>query len=242
MISKVLLQSIINKYYLGINETVKWKISNNKLEIRFITPSQDVIGEIKCSNFPLRDSELAIFDTRKLLNLVSICSGDLLLELETKNNINTKLKISDSNYNLDYALADPLLVGKVGTVNVPDWDIILELSSGDIENLVKAKNALTSVDDMLITTDVSLDGENICKFIFGGSEGHNNKVTYYIRGKINAENVELPFNSDTFKNILNFNKDVDGGKLYINKIGLMMLEFSTETFECKYYMYRQTEI
>ena len=242
MINKILLQSIINKYYLGINETVKWKISNGELEIRFMTPSQDVIGEIKCLNFPLKDSELAVFDTRKLLNLVSICNGDLLLELENINGINTKLKISDLNYNLDYALADPLLVGKVGTVNVPEWDITLEMSSEDVENLIKAKNALTGVDDMLITTDVSLDGEKICKFIFGGNEGHNNKISYQIMGKINISDLKLPFNSDIFKNILNFNRDVDGGNLYINKNGLIMLEFSTEFLKCKYYMYRQAEL
>ena len=242
MINKILLQSIINKYYLGINETVKWKISNGQLEIRFMTPSQDVIGEIKCFDFPLNDSELAVFDTRKLLNLVSICSGNLLLELENTRGINTKLKISDSNYNLDYALADPLLVGKVGTVNTPEWDIMLKLSSEDVENLIRAKNALTGVDDFLITTDTSLDGEKICKFTFGGAEGHNNKISYQIMGEINVDNLQLPFNSDTFKNILNFNKDADEGKLYINEMGLIMLEFYNKNLECKYYMYRQAEI
>jgi hypothetical protein len=50
MINKILLQSIINKYYLGINETVKWKISNGQLEIRFMTPSCNLTFTIS-SNF-----------------------------------------------------------------------------------------------------------------------------------------------------------------------------------------------
>ena len=35
MINKLQLQSIINKYYLGVNEAVKWEIENNELGINF---------------------------------------------------------------------------------------------------------------------------------------------------------------------------------------------------------------
>ena len=44
MINKLTLQSIINKYYLGQNESVKWVIKNNSINIDFMTPSKDVIG------------------------------------------------------------------------------------------------------------------------------------------------------------------------------------------------------
>ena len=32
MINKITLQSLISKYYLGINESVKWSIKNNDLQ------------------------------------------------------------------------------------------------------------------------------------------------------------------------------------------------------------------
>ena len=82
MINKLKLVSIINKYYLGVNESVKWDIKDNTLSINFMTPTKDVIGNLTCNNFELEDSELAIYDTKKLQTLISICSGDLLLELE----------------------------------------------------------------------------------------------------------------------------------------------------------------
>ena len=138
MINKLKLVSIINKYYLGVNESVKWEIKNNTLSIDFMTPTKDVIGNLTCDNFELEDSKLAIYDTKKLQNLISICSGDLLLELEKTKEIYTKLKISDLNFNLNYALSDPLLINKVGSVNEAEWVVELDLTSEDISNIIKA--------------------------------------------------------------------------------------------------------
>jgi hypothetical protein len=47
MINKLVLQSIINKYYLGENESVKWKIKDKTLSIDFISPNKEVIGNFK---------------------------------------------------------------------------------------------------------------------------------------------------------------------------------------------------
>lgn len=242
MINKLLLQSVINKYHLGVNEAVKWEISNNTLTVKFMTPSQDVIGEVHCSNFPLEDSELAIFDTKKLLNLVTICNGDLILELGKRKDTIVKFNISDINYNLDYSLSDPLLIPKVGTVNVPEWNVELELTPDDIVNLIKAKNALSGVDDLVITTDTNMDGDSVCKFIFGGDADYSNKITYQMTGDIKVNDLRLPFNSDMFRTILNFNKDMEGGKIYLNDMGLMMLEFSNDEISCRYFTYKQSEV
>ena len=162
MISKLTLQSIINKYYLGLNESVKWSTNDRNLEIDFMSPTRDVIGKVTCNDFDLEDSNLAIFDTKKLQSLINICSGELLLELEKTNVVATKLKISDMNFNLTYALADPLLIGKVGTVNEAEWVVELDLSIEDIDNLIKAKSALQDIDNMLLTTTMDLDGNNVC--------------------------------------------------------------------------------
>lgn len=241
MINKLTLQSVINKYYLGLNESVKWNIQNNLLEIDFMTPTKDVIGNISCEDFQLEDSKLAIYDTKKLSNLISICNGDLLLELEKTAKVFTKLKISDMNFNLNYALSDPLLIDKVGTVNVPDWVVELELTPEDIENIIKAKSALAQIDNMLVTTTQDLDGNDVVEFVFGDESGHNNKITYQIMGDIKEQSMKLPFNSDILKTILQSNKDMDGGKLYLSTMGLMKLEFSNNGISSNYFMVRRAE-
>jgi|TARA_R110000803_G_scaffold95531_2_gene163593 hypothetical protein len=241
MINKLTVQSIINKYYLGTNESVKWEVKDNFLNVDFMTPSKDVIGNVTCTNFQLEDCKLAIYDTKKLNSLISICSGDLLLELVKNKAIYTKLQISDLNFNLNYALSDPLLISKVGEVNEAEWVVELNLSQEDIDNIIKAKSALSQVDNMLVTTTTNLDGVDVVEFVFGDESGHNNKITYQVLGDVKETNLKLPFNSDTFKTILQANKDMAGGKLLLSSMGLMRLDFNLDDITSKYYMVRKAE-
>jgi hypothetical protein len=206
-----------------------------------MTPTKDVIGSVICRDFQLEDANLAIYDTKKLQNLISICNGDLLLELERINKVFTKLKISDMNFNLNYALSDPLLIDKVGTVNIPDWVVELDLTSEDVDNIVKAKSALAQIDNMLVTTSQNLDGQDVVEFVFGDESGHNNKITYQIAGNIKEQDMKLPFNSDMLKIILQANKDMEGGKLYLSTMGLMKLEFNSDSIASEYFMVRRAE-
>ena len=241
MIHKSVLQSVIAKYYLGENESVKWDINQNHLNIDFMSPNKEVIGNVNCNDFNLQESKLAVFDTRKLINLISITNGELLLELESQNAFFTKLKISDSNYNLTYALSDPLLIGKVGTVSEQNYEISLRLEKEDIEALIKAKSALVGIDNMKIHTTRNLDDELVCEFIFGDEAGHNNKITYQIRGEISEEDISIPFKSDMFRSILQANKDQDYGLLKLSVAGLLHLQFKSNLISSEYYMIRKAD-
>ena len=239
MINKLTLQSIINKYYLGENESVKWDIEDKTLEIKFMSLNKEVIGKLVHKNFDLEDSELAIFDTKKLLSLLNITTGDILLELEKTHKIFTKISISDQDFNLSYALADTHLIGKVGTVSDTTWDVNINLEKEHVSNLVKAKSALSEIDNMIITTELDLNQELMCKFTFGDEHGHNNKITYQLYGDITDQNLKLPFNSNIFRTILNVNKDLDSGVLRISSKGLMKLEFTSGDTTCEYYLVRK---
>jgi hypothetical protein len=241
MINKLVLQSVINKYYLGENESVKWKIKDKVLTIDFMSLNREVIGKIIHNKFDVEDSELAIFDTKKLLNLISITSGDLLLELDKTKAVYTKLKLADTDFNLTYALADPLLIGKVGAVTEPEWDAVLPLEAENIANLIKAKGALAGVNNMLISIESDSNGDNMCLFTFGDEYGHNNKITYQLYGKITPTDIKIPFNSDIFKNILNTNKDLNEGFLFLNYKGLMKLEFKADDAQSEYYLVRKEQ-
>ena len=241
MVNKLVLQSIINKYHLGEIPSVKWKIENKVMTIDFMTLNKDVIGNITHTDIDLEDSTLVVFDTKRLLNLVNITSGDLLITLEKTKAIYTKMHIADSDFNLSYALSDPLLVGKVGTVDEPEWDMVLPLEKEQVDNLVKAKSALTGVGNMTLSPDKDLDGDDMCLVTFGDEQGHNNKITYNLTGQIKQDNVSIPFNSDMFKTILNVNKDLESGTLYLSYKGLMKLEFKSENTTGTYYMIRKEE-
>ena len=239
MVNKLIFKSVIDKYHLGENESVKWVTRNNQLIVDFMSLSKEVIGRIVHDGFDLEDSDLAIFDTKKLLNLISITSGDLLLTLEKTKSVFTKLHLADNAFNLTYALADPLLIGKVGTVNSPEWDATATLEKEDIFNLVKAKSALGDVNNMLISTGIDVNGDNIILFTFGDESGHNNKITYQVYANITPSDISIPFNSDAFRNILHVNKDMDEGKMYLSYKGLMKFEFKSPNSSSEYYLIRK---
>ena len=242
MINKNIVQNVISKYYLGEIERVKWEIRDNHLTVNFVAPSRMVLGSVKCGDFPLEDADLAIYNTKKLSNLISICSGDLLLELEKQKEMLLKLNISDLNFNLSYALSDPLLIKKAGKARPVDgWDIELKITREEICNLLKAKSALADIDNMLVTTTQDLDGVDVCEFVFGDEAGHNNKITYQLKGEIKKSNIKIRYNSDMLKTILNANKDVDEGLLKISQEGLMHLAFQNENIESEYYMVPQED-
>lgn len=242
MINKNIVQNVISKYYLGEIERVKWEIRDNHLTVNFVAPSRMVLGSVKCGDFPLEDADLAIYNTKKLSNLISICSGDLLLELEKQKEMLLKLNISDLNFNLSYALSDPLLIKKAGKARPVDgWDIELKITREEIGNLLKAKSALADIDNMLVTTTQDLDGVDVCEFVFGDEAGHNNKITYQLNGEIKKSNIKIRYNSDMLKTILNANKDVDEGLLKISQEGLMHLAFQNENIESEYYMVPQED-
>lgn len=238
MINKYLLQSFISKYYLsGLNNQVKWRIQDNTLTV--YAGEKGRVCKVHLNNFPLEDSELGIFDTGKLSKLISIMGGIIELKLEKIKSIFTKLYINDNNYDLTYSLADILILGKTTWYKDPEsYDIELELTSEDIDALIKAKGALLDVNNMLITSTIDHNGDLTCKFIFGDNNEFSNKISYQISGKITKDNISIPFNSDIIKDILNSNKEMVNAKIKISELGMMNIEFTSENIQSSYYIAR----
>ena len=109
----------------------------------------------------------------------------------------------------------------------------LGYNEDEMHYVIKQKFEITSTKD--------LDGIDVCEFVFGDEAGHNNKITYQLKGEIKKENIKIRYNSDMLKIILNANKDVDEGVFKISKEGLMYLAFQNEEIESEYYMVPQED-
>ena len=57
MVNKIVLQSVINKYYLGENESVKWSIKDKTLTIDFMSVNKEVIGKIVHNNIDNKNDD-----------------------------------------------------------------------------------------------------------------------------------------------------------------------------------------
>ena len=238
MVNKNTLQSVISKYYLGgLFSQVKWRIKDNTLTI--YAGEQGRAAKVYLKNFQFEDCELGIFDTHKLAKLLSITNGELLLTTEKTHKIYTKLHIADSNFDLNYSLADIFVIPKATYYQeIEDPDVNIDLEKENIEALIKAKTALSDQSNLLIKTVEDLDNNLVCEFTFGDIENFSNKVTYTLQGDIKTSDLELPFNSDTLKDIFSNNKDMDNGKLRISVDGMIQLNFYSENIETEYFLLR----
>ena len=238
MVSKNILQSVVSKYYLGgLFSQVKWRIKDNTLTI--YAGEQGRAAKVHLKNFQFEDCELGIFDTHKLAKLLSITNGELLVTVEKSHKIYTKLHIADSNFDLNYSLADIFVIPKATYYQeIEDPDVHILLEKENIDALIKAKTALSDQSNLLIKTTENLDGTPVCEFTFGDIENFSNKVTYTLQGDIKSNDLELPFNSDTLKDIFSNNKDMDNGKLKISADGMIQLNFYSEDIETEYFLLR----
>ena len=238
MVNKHTLTSVISKYYLnGLNNQVKWRIKDNQLTV--YAGNNGRVCKVIHNNFNLQDAELGIFDTHKLSKLLSITSGELSISLDKIKAVYTKMHFADLNFDLTYSLADILILGKNTYYEDPEeFEMQIELNKEDLNYLIKAKSALADVNNMLITSTTDMDGTNVCEIIFGDNTGFSNKITYQLRGNITKGDIQIPFDSDIFKDILSANKDMESGTLKISEVGMLKANFSTEETESEYFIAR----
>lgn len=243
MIHKLALTSAISKYHLnGMNEAVIWDIKDNKLTVKFTSPSKEMLGYITFDKIELEDSKVGISNTTQLNKLIDITSGVLELKYTKHKDIPYKLIVSDKSFTLNYSLADLMVIPKSGDV-IGDitFNLRAPLDDESISSIVKAKKALGENNTVVIKPNANEDGEYVLELEFGGDIEHANKVSYFapnIEVTEVPDNFKVQYNSDIIKEIMAANKDMDGGFMSINLDGIMKLEFSSEddTLKSVYYL------
>ena len=240
MINKLNLVSNIEKYYLnGIVESVKWNVSDKKINVTFVSPHQDLVGSVE-SDIDLEDGTLGIFNTSGLLKMLSILDMDILINVEKQHKAATKLLIEDSNFSLQYSLADPFIIQPTPEITEPEYEVTFGIDSEFITRFSKAKNALGSniKEIVRVSTITNSDGNKEVKLVLGEPTSHSNKIEFTTPAEFETLHSEhLLFNSSHIKEILNANKEdlVEAtGRISVN--GLLKLVFTTETSLSTYYL------
>lgn len=240
MINKLNLVSNIGKYYLnGIVESVKWNVYDKKINVTFVSPNQDLVGSIE-ADLDLEDGTLGIFNTSGLLKMLGILDMDILINVEKQHKAATKLLIEDSNFSLQYSLADPFIIQPTPEIAEPEYEITFDIDSEFITRFSKAKSALGSniKEIVRVSTITTTDGNKEVKLVLGEPTSHSNKIEFTTPAEFETIHPEyLLFNSAHIKEILNANKDdlVEAtGTLSIN--GLLKLKFTSETGISTYYL------
>ena len=249
MIAKNTLQSIISKYYLGGKvESVKWVVEDGNLSIDFMSPTKDMIGKLKAKNFPITtEGTLAIFNTSQLNRLLNVLSGDLMLDAEKTKAVLTKLNIQDAKASINYSLADPLMIQKVGEVNEDvEWQVNATLENEDFHTFVRAASAIQGNEIVTLNPTEDIVGTPVLQFTFGERMEFSNKVEFHINAEF-GENVrqdnKIPFSSEMLKEIFNANKTSDECHLSFVDDGLLRLIFTSqdEGVDTTYFVVRKAD-
>ena len=241
MIQKQDLQSIISKYYLnGLIEAVKWEIKNNNLTIKFTSPDRSMIGVIVYEGFPLENSSIGVSNTTQLNKLLSITSGPLLLKYAKQKDFIHKLIISDNQFTLTYSLADSIIIPKSGEyVGEESFNIECILDNESIGSIVKAKTALTDVNNVVLKPYINEDNDLLLELMFGGDTEYANKASYFLPNLVTKNlpsNFQQVYDANLIKEIMSCNKDIPSGFIGINLDGVMKLSFDNGKIKSKYYL------
>ncbi len=246
MIEKNHLQSIISRYYLGgLIESVKWEIQNNTLNIAFMSPNKDMIGELECNEFPIEDCELAIFNTTQLNKLLGVTSGQLLISPIKTNKVYTKLTLQDVSFTVEYSLADPLMIQSPGTINEPDkYDVSAAMEPNDVLAFTKAASAIPNNELVTLKATESIHGNPILEFIFGEKMEFSNRITFTVEAQHSIiEGHKIPFNSNMLREIFHNNKGASSTSIKFTQEGLLKLEFEfkEENTKTTYFVVRKAD-
>lgn len=243
MIQKQYFTSAISKYYLnGVNEAVIWEVKDNILNVKFTSPSKEMLGNVTLLDFPLEDSKVGISNTTQLNKLINITNGQLDLSYTKHKTTPYKLIISDNSFTVNYSLADLMIIPKSGDIiGDINFNIKALLDNESINLIVKAKTAVAESETVVIKPSRNEDGEYILEMEFGGNVEHANKVSFFLSDVKTTnipEDFKVQYNSDMIREIMSANKDMFFGAMSISLDGIMKLEFNTEgkTLISTYYL------
>ena len=249
MIAKNKLQSVISKYYLGGKvESVKWNIEGSTLTIDFMAPTKDMIGRLTARDFPItQEGTLAIFNTTQLNRLLNVLAGDLVLDAEKTKAVFTKLNIQDAKSTINYSLADPMMIQKVGEVDEDvNWQVNATLENEDFNTFVRAASAIQGNEIVTLNPTEDIVGTPVLQFTFGERMEFSNKVEFHVNAEF-GENVrqdnKIPFSSEMLREIFNANKTSDECHLSFVDDGLLRLIFRSEdeNIDSTYFVVRKAD-
>ena len=249
MIAKNKLQSVISKYYLGGKvESVKWNIEGGTLTIDFMAPTKDMIGKLTARDFPItQEGTLAIFNTTQLNRLLNVLAGDLVLDAEKTKAVFTKLNIQDAKSTINYSLADPMMIQKVGEVDEDvNWQVNATLENEDFNTFIRAASAIQGNEIVTLNPTEDIVGTPVLQFTFGERMEFSNKVEFHVNAEF-GENVrqdnKIPFSSEMLREIFNANKTSDECHLSFVDDGLLRLIFRSEdeNIDSTYFVVRKAD-
>ena len=167
------LSRFISKYNLaGLVESVQWNSENKTLSTRFISDDKTVLGLVTLNEFEFEDSSIGVYNTNTLKSLLNVLGNDVNLTLKKIDEKPISLSLTSDSTAVQYQLADLAVIPNVPELKqLPDFNIIIDMDSNFIEKFIKAKSALSDIDNFTVLTE-----KGKLKIVIGYSNINTNRV------------------------------------------------------------------
>lgn len=230
---KALLESFIKKYSLnGTIESVKWSAAENKLNVDTITEDKTVLVKSTLKPFDeFTDEEVGVNETSRLGKLLNTQAEDVKLTLNKTKDKVTSMTMTGDKVEAQFAAADLDVIPSAPNLkSLPEADCEIILDDTFIERFIKAKAALSEVDNFTL-----LSKNDKMYLVLGHSKLNTNRVTMEVAATGKVENP-ISFSAKFFKEILTANSDCTASNLKVSEKGLAIAEFENDNFKTSYYM------
>lgn len=234
--NKAKVTRFIQKYSLGgLVESVAWKAGDNKLVTRFISDDKTVLGEIQLDNFTFTTPDLGVYTTSALSKLLVVAGDDIEIDVQEIEGKAVNLFIKSEGTKLQFQLADLAVIPNVPDLKkLPNFDISINFDGAFIEKFIKAKNALSEVDNFTVLTE-----KKELKIVLGYSNINSNRAIFSIDKNYQEEVKPISFSAKYLKEILTANKEATAVVLKVSSTGLSHVEFKIDDFTANYYLVEQ---
>jgi len=227
------LSRFISKYNLaGLVESVQWNSENKTLSTRFISDDKTVLGLVTLNEFEFEDSSIGVYNTNTLKSLLNVLGNDVNLTLKKVEEKPISLSLTSDSTAVQYQLADLAVIPNVPELKqLPEFNITIDMDSNFIEKFIKAKSALSDIDNFTVLTE-----KGKLKIVIGYSNINTNRVELVVNDNYDGEVKPISFSAKYFKEILSANKEANKATLAVSKDGLSHVEFAVDGFTSSYYL------
>jgi len=246
-INKSTLTNFIKKYHLNTQvEAVIIKINKNKMICDFILPDDSMRGKIQLTDFKYDDVELPVMETSVVLKLIGGLDENIKFNAITagEENVVKFLQLEDESAKLKVVLQNKSLIPNVPhNVSLPKCPTVkMQLDNSTLVKMSKVIGSLNKCEKFSIsadslTNDITFNFTENTTISTTETSADDNAFSFKFDGFEDVPDIQQKeFFTNTFKNILDVNKEYDECEIDLYKIGFMHMKFSNDATSADYYL------
>lgn len=245
MMKKETLIRFIDKYNLGdAIPAVNWKIiaAEKVLKARGELQQKTFTMDVTLKGFDefKEDVRVPVAATQKVKSMLAPFGEDITLTLNKNGDRVLGFTVSDNDCESYCTAAEPSAIPPVSKdlTDKHTYEVEVSLTEEFVEKFLKAKNALSEVEEFTIR----MNKKDQVEFVLGFAVANTNRINLIAptrNGKDKFDGQPVRFLAKNFVELLKANREMTDGVLYLKAAGVIKVVYSSPEFDCQYWQFAQ---